>query len=101
MPPIVDRRRFDHLVEELSLALGALAPRYRLWLRLRELEADPDALTATAAIQFCQSHLAGFLREEGLELSRFALMRVRRRVARYDPAVPTPYERMEQLGRPS
>ena len=32
----MERRRFDHLFLELSVALGALAPRYALWLRIHE-----------------------------------------------------------------
>ena len=86
------RRGFEHLYAEISVGLGHLAPRYALWLRLRELEIDPERLTWAEALAFCRSDLDGFLREHGLALSPRALARVTRAVARRDPELPSPAE---------
>ena len=59
----MQRRRFEHLYEELSLALGELAPRYSLWLHLGEIGCDPDALEAAAVVRFCRDDLELFLFE--------------------------------------
>ena len=86
------RRRFDHLYEELSVRLGRLAPRYALWLRLRELGADPEALSRADALRFSEHDLPHFLAEHGLALGPAALRSLVRAVARHDPRVRTPAE---------
>ena len=86
------RRGFDHLFAEISVGVGRLAPRYALWLRLRELGIDPERLTRTQGVAFCRAHLARFLREHGMALPPRSLRRVERAVARFDPAAPTPAE---------
>ena len=91
------RRRFDHLVLELSLAAERNISRYRLWLRLHAAGCDPEQLTLPAAVAFCEEPLEEFLAEEGLGLSGRALRSLRRSVRRYDPSVLTPYERVAQF----
>jgi len=90
----VGRRRFDHLVLEISLAAGRRIPRWDLWMRLHELGWDPESLTRQAAVAFCRSDLDGFLGDLGLYLSPRSLRRVERAVRRFDPLVPTPYDRL-------
>ena len=69
----LQRRRFDHLFEEISVQIGRLAPRYALWLRLcvtRGLDAgaaDPRGDRSRSAASTC---LTRFLREH--ELDAFA-----------------------------
>ena len=92
------RRRFDHLFEELSVALDRLAPRYALWLHMGEAGLDPEQLSRDEAIDFCELHLTEFLDDEGLWLSPGRRRRLQREVARFDPERPTPYEHMARLG---
>jgi hypothetical protein len=92
------RRGFDHLVEELSVAAGRVIPRYPLWLRLHALGYDPERFDRASATAFCGPHLERFLVEQGVRLPTRVLLRLRRRVQRFDPNVPTPYERMAALG---
>jgi hypothetical protein len=91
------RRRFDHLFEEVSVRLGRLAPRYALWLRVREAGADPERLTRDAALAFVDRELGAFLAERGLALAPGAARSLRRAVAHYDPATPTPAEWVARL----
>ena len=93
----MDRRRFDHLVHELSLELGDGIPRYALWLRIHEAGLDPERLTREEALALCGGFLKRFLRENGRRLSPLARRRVRRSVARFEPALPTPEERLPAL----
>ena len=93
----MDRRRFDHLVRELSHELDEAVPRFALWLRIHELGLDPEGLTRDEAVYLCGSFLKRFLRERGWRLSTLARRRLRRSVARFDPAVPTPDGHLEAL----
>lgn len=88
----MSRRRFDHLFEEISLQIGRLAPRYALWLHLRELGLDPERLSRDEAVAFCRDGLGRFLREHALALSRRQALSLLRAVARHDPSVRTPAE---------
>jgi hypothetical protein len=88
----VRRRRFDHLYEELSIRLGRLAPRYALWLRMRESGADPERLSRGDALHFSEHELPGFLAEHGLSLAPRDARGLVRAVARHDPQVPTAAE---------
>jgi hypothetical protein len=88
------RRRFDHLALEVSLAAGRAVPRYALWLALHESGADPERLTRTETVAFCDAGLPGFLAAHGLSLRHSALRRLRNAVRRFDPSVPTPEERL-------
>lgn len=83
---------------ELSLALDRYVPRYPVWLALKEMGADPDWLTREDALEFCDAHLDGIVAQLGGALSPRLTKRLRRSVARFDPNLPTPYERMERFG---
>jgi hypothetical protein len=91
------RRRFNHLVEEVSLTLDHHIPRYPLWLTLKELGMEPDWLTREAALAFCNEHLQGFLAHMGHSLSPRQLRRLARTLAHFDPSRPTPDERMAEF----
>ena len=93
----MQRRRFDHLFVEISLAVGRHLPRYPLWLTLKELGMEPEQLSREAAIEFCDRHLTAFVARCGDHLSPRQLRRLQRAVARYDPEIPTPYERMARI----
>jgi len=93
----VKRRRFDHLMLELSLAANQNVPRYPLWLAFKEAGANPDLLSRDAVLAFCDEHLPGVLARLGVILSPRQARRLRRIVARFDPALPTPYERMARI----
>ena len=86
------RRRFDHLFEEISVRIGRLAPRYALWLRLRELGMDADRLSRDDVVTFCRDHLELFLREHDLLLAPRQVRDLLRSVARHDPTLRTPAE---------
>jgi hypothetical protein len=88
----LQRRRFNHLFEEISLQIGRLAPRYALWVRLRELGMDADELSREHVVTFCREHLEPFLSEHHLALAPRQARDLLRRVARHDPAVRTPAE---------
>ena len=91
------RRRFDHLVAELSEALGVWVARYDLWLAMHELGYDPELLTRDSAMAFCDGPLRRFLHTRGLHLSARSARRLRRSVGRFDPAAPSPPERAPAL----
>jgi len=91
------RRCFDHLHAELSVEIGTLVPRYPLWIRVQEAGFDPDGFEASQLLSFVDEHLEPFLVEEGLELSPRRRTRLLRRLRRFDPNVPTPYETMERI----
>jgi len=93
----VQRRRFDHLMLELSLALDRNVPRYPLWMAFKESGANPEFLTRGAVLRFCDEHMADVLAHLGLELTPRKTRRLRRIVARFDPALSTPYERMARI----
>lgn len=96
----MQRKRFDHLVVELSVAVGRVVPRYALWLLLQELGHDPVTLSHDAVLAFHDDQLEAFLAEHGLQLEPREARRLRRSLDRYDPAYPTPYETMERLFAP-
>jgi len=93
----VQRRRFDHFVIELSLALDRNLPRYPLWITFKEAGADPDFLSRDVLIEFCDEHLSEFLGHLGHALTPRQFRRLRRAVARFDPEIVTPYERMARI----
>lgn len=88
----MSRRRFDHLFEEISVQIGRLAPRYALWLHLREQGLDPERLTREETVAFCRNGLTRFLHEHELTLSRRQSLTLLRAVARHDPSVRSPAE---------
>jgi hypothetical protein len=93
-PAQLGRRRFDHLVAELSVAIGSRVPRYALWLRMHEYGWNPDRLTREQAVAFCGVPLSSFLATRGLRLRSWRQKRLLREMERFDPALPTPYDRV-------
>ena len=91
------RRRFEHLVVELSVAVGRVVPRYALWMQLSELGAPAERLEADQIEEFFAQHLTDFLAAHDLDLSPRARRRLERSVRRFDPRFPSPYETMERL----
>lgn len=91
------RRGFDHLHAELSVGVGSVVPRYAMWLRLRELGFDPEALESAHALAFCRRHARAFLAELGLPIAPRAVRRVERALVRFDPRSPTPSEQIARL----
>ena len=88
------RKRFDHLVAEVSVALGARIPRYPLWLRLHDQGADPERLTREAALGFCRGPMLTCLVDHGFWLTPRALGKLERCVASFDPHRPSPADLM-------
>ena len=88
----VSRRRFDHLVTEISVAANARIPRYDLWLCIHKSGCDPETLSSRATVDFCGRPLSDFLEAHNLRLSPRAHRRLLRAVERYDPNVPSPEE---------
>lgn len=93
----MSRRGFDHFHAELSVEIGRLVPRYALWLRMQETGCEPATLSAREALHFMATDLDAFLGAEGLELTQRAKRRLERRVRRFDPRHPTPYETMQRM----
>jgi hypothetical protein len=93
----VGRRRFDHLVTEISLVVGRRISRYRLWLSFHELGWDPERLSRETALSFCGVPLTRYLAGQGIRISARGRRRLSREVQRFDPSVPTPYERMARI----
>jgi hypothetical protein len=91
------RRRFDHLVVELSVAVGCVLPRYALWLRMRECGLNPEDLSKEEALLFCDVPVTAFLAERGLSLPIRARRRLLRAIQQFDPSVLTPYERFARI----
>lgn len=88
------RRRFNHLLSELSLAVGAPIPRFQLWMELHEYGWDPELLTRDAAIAFCQAPVHTFLASRRLRLSARASRILRRRIAQYDASAREPEDHL-------
>jgi hypothetical protein len=93
----MNRRRFDNLVIELSVAAGELVPRYALWLALQDLGCDPVVLSQDDVRTFVDEHLAAFLEVEELCIRPRETRRLRKRLLRYDPRHPTPEEVLHRI----
>ncbi len=91
------RRRFDHLHVELSLAVDRRILRFALWTALQERGADPESLSREEVLDFCDGPLDAFLADCGLHLDERRARRLRRRLARFDPAYPAPEEVFARL----
>ena len=85
MRRVVRRRCFNHLVREISAAVGQGIGRYPLWLRFQELGWNPETLGRAAAVAFCDVHLGPFLAEQGHGISPRGARRLRRAVKRFQP----------------
>jgi len=95
--PPTERRAFNFLFAELSVAVGELIPRYALWLRMQELGADPSFLARQDLLAFHDHHLEAFLASCGLLIRERSARRLRRVLDRFDPRRPTPEEVMERI----
>lgn len=93
----MNRRRFDHLIIELSVAVGEVVPRYALWLCLQELGCDPVALSRDDVEMFMDGHLEAFLEQEELGIRPREARRLRKCLLRYDPRHPTPEEVLHRI----
>ena len=92
------RRRFDHLHAELSVAAGRRLPRYALWLALHDAGFDPERLAHGDVADVCERAIPRFLEAEGVSLGARRARALRRELLRYDPSIPSPYERFAALG---
>ena len=81
------------------MAVDRQLPRYELWLALAERGTDPESLSCEAALAFCHAPLRRYLHACGADLAPRQARRLRRSLARFDPARPTPAERLEALTR--
>jgi hypothetical protein len=93
----VSRRRFEHLVVEISLAVEQNIPRYRLWLQMHDLGWNPENLDIEEALSFCDNNLRIYLAECGLKMSSRSVRKLRREIGRFDPNIITPFERMAEI----
>lgn len=91
------RRRFDHLVVELSVAVGCALPRYALWLRMRECGLNPEDPSKEELLAFCDVPVTAFLAERGFYLPIRARRRLLRAIQQFDPTVLTPYEHFARI----
>jgi hypothetical protein len=91
------RRRFDHLYVALSVAAGTRLPRYALWVDFQERGCNPEQLSSAEALAWIDGAMDGFLGPQGHQLQHRRKHRLRRDVARFDPAVPTPEERIAAI----
>jgi hypothetical protein len=91
--PPSSRKLFNHLFVELSVSVGAWIPRYALWLHLHDLGWDPESLSQSDAVAFCDGPLDRFLTDRGYRLSRRAHRRLRASLVKYD-LHPLPHERL-------
>lgn len=83
-----ERRRFDHIALELSLALGVRVPRHSLWIALSGRLGSGEALAG-----FCDALLDEWLRAERLHpIPARQRARLQRELRRFDPARRTPEE---------
>ena len=91
------RRRFDHMVVELSVLLDRWVARFALWQAVKEAGYDPESWSGTQAERFCTIDLPRWLRHQGQAVPEARLARLARSVARFDPALPTPEEHFARL----
>jgi hypothetical protein len=96
----VDRRWFNHLFVELSVALGEVAPRYALWLRIGEHGFDPAKLERHQVMSFCDQQLPVFLADHSLGLSPRAHRKMLRSLRRFDPRAQSPEEHLARMVSP-
>lgn len=88
----MQRRYFEHLYNEISVAAGHRISRYDLWLQIWEAGGDPDELTSREVAAFVALNLTALLSEEGSALSPRERKRLENRILRFDPRYPTPEE---------
>jgi hypothetical protein len=88
----VERRTFEFVYVEISLALSRRISRYDLWVRIWESGGDPDDLDRAQVRRFVERGLDGLLTEEGVRLAPRARRRLERRLCGFEPSAPTPEE---------
>jgi len=93
----MERRAFDFLIAEMSLAVGQRVPRYDLWLWLQELGVNPIDLSQEDLLAFHDGSMRDFLAICGLQVRDRTARRLRGLIRRYDPTRPTPEEIMERI----
>jgi hypothetical protein len=93
----MERRRFDRLVVELSVALDRWVPRYALWQHVHDAGLDPERWTGAQAERFCLLELPRWLRRQGFALAEPRLAKLARTIGRMDPALLTPEEHFARL----
>ena len=86
------RRYFDHLYNEISVAVDRRISRYSLWLRVWESGGDPDELTREHVRYFVENNLSETLAEEGALLDARSRLRLEKTLLLFDPRYPTPEE---------
>jgi hypothetical protein len=96
----LQRRGFDHLFAELSVAAGRIVPRYALWLRIGEQGFDPALLSRDDVLAFSRDQLPGFLAEHDIALQPRSARRLARRLRGFDPMRPTPEEHLARMIAP-
>ena len=88
----MSRRTFDHMYNEISVAVGKRVSRYGLWLLVWEAGGDPDDLSRDQLHAFVAEPLDALLREEGVRLDARSRRRLERSLLTFDPTHPTPEE---------
>jgi len=88
---------FERLCFALELALERPAPRWRLWLRLRECGIDPESATPVRLRPAAEREMASLRAEAGSPLSPRERVRLRRALARFDPRVAPAYEHAARI----
>ena len=91
----MNRRLFDHVFAEISVAAGVRVPRFELWMELHELGWNPEKLTVEQALAYLDGPLRSFLARRGLGTTPRARRRMRRAIERFSPKHPSPSERLE------
>lgn len=94
----MERRYFDHLYAEISVAIGHRVSRYDLWLMIWTHGGDPDDLSRDEVQLFVEDGLGSFLTEEGRSLPARQRQRLEATLLRFDPAFPTPEEWASRIG---
>lgn len=90
----MERRYFEFLYTQISVALAQRVSRYDLWLAIWESGGDPDALTRGDVVCFLETGFSRLLQEEGKTLQPWARRRLSRRLLDFDPRFPTPEEQI-------
>jgi hypothetical protein len=92
------RRRFDHLVAELSVLLDRWVARYSLWQAVKDFGYDPESWSGVEAERFCTRELPRWLRNHGHAVAEHRLAKLSKKLARFEPGLTTPEEHFARLG---
>jgi hypothetical protein len=90
-------RYFNHLYNEICVAVGRRISRYNFWLLMGEDGGDPSQLNHLQARGFVENCLDELLHQEGVSLDPRARRRLERSILCFDPNYPTPEEWMTAL----